>query len=232
MTLLLTACTQNAPPPTTAPSPPQADDSSEPFPPAELRRALRACDAPDSASAVEAEYGVRVDTNGKVTVVKALKSTLPPAMLNCTLARIRDWAFPTSKHGAAFRFTMTFEPSQQRPVEAGKAELKATIKHRTSALQHCYNEALRKDVTQFGKVDYAIVIAVDGSVTSADAEVGPYANLSSALVDCTLAKIEGWRFPMGEAEVEASVSFSVVFSEEGPPEGDRQHGDTGGPAMP
>lgn len=193
---------------------------------------MRACAAPGSASAGEAEYGVRVDPDGKATLVKALKSTLGPAMLNCTLARIRAWAFPTSEDGAAFRFTMAFGQPEQRLAVADTTDIKTTITHRTRALRHCYDEALRKDPTQFGRLDYEIVIAVDGSVSSATAEAEPQANLSSALVDCTLEKIEAWRIPMVDAEIEREVSFSVVFSEEVTPKAHRPEGNAGGPPPP
>ena len=222
MTLLLLACNQDTTPPTVTPTArveasPEA--SPTPFPPAELRRALRACDASGASAVVEAEYGVRVDAAGRVTLVKALKSTLPPALLNCTLARIREWTFPASPDGAAFRFSMRFGEPPQHPAVADKKEIKATIKHRTSALQHCYNASLRQAPGLFGKVEYTLFIAADGHVTSASADVESQANLPTAMIECTLEKIRAWRFPMRGAEAGSSVSFSVVFTGDGTPEG-------------
>jgi len=91
-----------------------------------------------------------------------------------------------------------------------KKAIKATIKHRTSALQHCYNKALRTQPDLSGKMSFAIVINVMGSVTSVVVEEDTLGN--AGVKACTKAKIKGWRFPMNGAEEGADVSFSVVFS--------------------
>jgi hypothetical protein len=91
-----------------------------------------------------------------------------------------------------------------------KKAIKATIKHRTSALQHCYNKALRTQPDLSGKMSYAITINVMGSVTSVVVEEDTLGD--PGVKACTKAKIKGWRFPMNGAEEGADVSFSVVFS--------------------
>ncbi len=91
-----------------------------------------------------------------------------------------------------------------------KRAIKATINHRTSALQHCYNQALRTHPDISGKLSFAIVINVMGSVTSVEIEEDTLGD--AGVKACTKAKIKGWRFPMGDAEEGADVSFSVVFS--------------------
>ena len=91
-----------------------------------------------------------------------------------------------------------------------KVAIKATIKHRTGALQHCYNQALRTQPDLNGKMSFAIVINVMGSVTSVAVEEDTLGN--PGVKACATAKIKGWRFPMNGAEEGADVSFSVVFS--------------------
>ncbi len=84
----------------------------------------------------------------------------------------------------------------------------ATINHRTSGLQYCYNKRSQQDNT--GKMSYAITINVMGSVTSVVVEEDTLGD--PGVKACTKAKIKGWRFPMNGAEEGADVSFSVVFS--------------------
>ena len=88
--------------------------------------------------------------------------------------------------------------------------LRATIKHRTSALQHCYNKALRTQPDLAGKMTYTIFISVMGTVTKVVIEEDSLG--SAAVSSCTQAKIKGWRFPMNGADEGAEVTFSVVFS--------------------
>lgn len=88
--------------------------------------------------------------------------------------------------------------------------LRATIKHRTSALQHCYNKALRTQPDLAGKMTYTIFISVMGTVTKVIIEEDSLG--SGAVASCTQAKIKGWRFPMNGADEGAEVTFSVVFS--------------------
>jgi hypothetical protein len=91
-----------------------------------------------------------------------------------------------------------------------KKAIKATIKHRTSALQHCYNKALRVQPDLSGKMSFAIMISVMGSVTKVVIEEDTVG--SASVSACAKAKIKGWRFPMNGAEEGADVTFSVVFS--------------------
>ncbi|MBX7081427.1 MAG: AgmX/PglI C-terminal domain-containing protein [Nannocystaceae bacterium] len=94
--------------------------------------------------------------------------------------------------------------------DVDKTSIKAAIKHRTSALQHCYNKALRTQPDLAGKMSFAISISVMGTVTKVDVEEDSVG--SPAVATCARAKIQGWRFPMDGAEEGADVTFSVVFS--------------------
>ncbi|MBK8239179.1 MAG: AgmX/PglI C-terminal domain-containing protein [Deltaproteobacteria bacterium] len=94
--------------------------------------------------------------------------------------------------------------------DVDKTSIKAAIKHRTSALQHCYNKALRTQPDLAGKMSFAISISVMGTVTKVDVEEDSVG--SQAVTTCARAKIQGWRFPMDGAEEGADVTFSVVFS--------------------
>jgi len=94
--------------------------------------------------------------------------------------------------------------------DVDKTSIKAAIKHRTSALQHCYNKALRTQPDLAGKMTYTIAISVMGSVTKVEIEEDTVG--SAAVTTCARAKIQGWRFPMDGAEEGAEVTFSVVFS--------------------
>lgn len=88
--------------------------------------------------------------------------------------------------------------------------LRATISRRTSALQHCYNQALRTQPDLTGKMTYTIAVSVMGTVTKVVIEEDTLG--SGSVAACTRAKIKGWRFPMNGAEEGAEVTFSVVFS--------------------
>lgn len=95
--------------------------------------------------------------------------------------------------------------------DADKKAVSATIRNRMSALQSCYDKALRADAGLNGKIGYTITISVMGTVTNVVV-------LSDSLQDegvknCTVAKIKGWRFPTTPgAEASSDVTFSVVFS--------------------
>ncbi len=94
--------------------------------------------------------------------------------------------------------------------DVDKNSIKAAIKHRTSALQHCYNKALRTQPDLAGKMTFTIQISVMGSVTSVSVEEDTVG--APAVAACAKAKIQGWRFPSEGAEESADVTFSVVFS--------------------
>ncbi|MBA3547402.1 MAG: AgmX/PglI C-terminal domain-containing protein [Nannocystis sp.] len=95
--------------------------------------------------------------------------------------------------------------------DADKKAVSATIRNRMSALQSCYDKALRADAGLNGKITYTITISVMGTVTGVQV-------LDDSLQDegvkgCTVAKIKGWRFPTTPgAEASSDVTFSVVFS--------------------
>jgi hypothetical protein len=94
--------------------------------------------------------------------------------------------------------------------DVDKKAVQATIRQRISALQHCYEKALRTEPSIQGKMTYTISISVMGSVTRVDVEEDTVG--SAAVKACTTGKIKGWRFPMQGAEEPADVTFSVVFS--------------------
>jgi hypothetical protein len=94
--------------------------------------------------------------------------------------------------------------------DVDKTSFKAVIKHRTSALQHCYNTALRTQPDLAGKMTFTISVSVMGSVTKVSIEEDTVG--SPSVASCARAKIQGWRFPSEGAEEGADVTFSVVFS--------------------
>lgn len=91
-----------------------------------------------------------------------------------------------------------------------KKAVKATIKHRMSALQHCYEKALRTKPSLKGKMTFTIDINIKGKVTKVKVESDSVGD--STVKSCTTSKIKGWRFPVQGAEESAQVTFSVVFS--------------------
>jgi hypothetical protein len=94
--------------------------------------------------------------------------------------------------------------------DVDKKAVQATISRRMSALQHCYEKALRTQPSLQGKMTYTIEISVMGSVTRVVIEEDTVG--SPAVTACTKGKIKGWRFPTQGAEEPAEVTFSVVFS--------------------
>jgi hypothetical protein len=94
--------------------------------------------------------------------------------------------------------------------DVDKKALSAAIRHRTSALQHCYNQALRSQPDLAGKHTYTIAVSVMGNVTSLSIDDDSLG--SPAVSACAKAKIQGWRFPMEGATESAEVTFTVVYS--------------------
>lgn len=92
--------------------------------------------------------------------------------------------------------------------DVDKKKVRAFINRRTSALQSCYERALRTSPDLSGKMTYTIEISVMGNVTRVAVEEDTLG--SSSVKSCTTAKIRGWRFP--KAEDSAEVTFKVVFS--------------------
>jgi hypothetical protein len=102
-------------------------------------------------------------------------------------------------------------------AKAGKTEIfgdvdqkgvRAYINQRTSALRHCYEQALRTRPDLSGKMTYTISISTMGNVTSVVIDEDTVGDAS--VRTCTQAKIKGWRFPRGEDTAE--VTFPVVFT--------------------
>lgn len=96
--------------------------------------------------------------------------------------------------------------------DVDKRAVQATIRRRMSALQNCYNRALRTNPGLSGKMTYTITISVMGTVTGVKVDEDTVRDPS--VQSCTVAKIKGWRFPTDGAEESAEVTFSVVFSGE------------------
>lgn len=95
--------------------------------------------------------------------------------------------------------------------DADKKAVQATIRNRMSALQSCYDKALRANAGLNGKITYTITISVMGTVTAV--QVLDDSLQDDAVRNCTVAKIKGWRFPTTPgAEASSDVTFSVVFS--------------------
>lgn len=142
--------------------------------------------------------GDGIDLHGQLTQTKGFDTGDGPAMENGVKKRERKIKGRTKASGTS------------AAGGGDKKAIKATIKHRTSALQHCYNKALRTQPDLSGKMSFAIVINVMGSVTSVAIEEDTVGDAS--VKACAKAKIKGWRFPMNGADEGADVSFSVVFS--------------------
>jgi hypothetical protein len=78
-----------------------------------------------------------------------------------------------------------------------------------SALQACYEKALRSRPDLEGKMSFTITINPMGKVTKVSIEHDTVGD--GSVKSCAQAKILGWRFPTEGAEDSAEVSFSVVF---------------------
>jgi hypothetical protein len=95
--------------------------------------------------------------------------------------------------------------------DADKKAVQATIRNRMSALQSCYEKALRANTGLTGKIIYTITISVMGTVTSVIVQDDSLQD--EGVKTCTVNKIKGWRFPTTPgAEASSDVTFSVVFS--------------------
>jgi len=91
-----------------------------------------------------------------------------------------------------------------------KRAIKGVIRRKMSALQNCYNKALRTRPDLAGKISYSITISPMGTVTQVRIEDDTVSDANVA--DCTKKRISGWRFPSDGAEEASEVNFSVVFS--------------------
>jgi len=95
--------------------------------------------------------------------------------------------------------------------DADKKAVQATIRNRMSALQSCYEKALRANIGLTGKITYTITISVMGTVTAVVVQDDSLQD--EGVKTCTVNKIKGWRFPTtAGAEASSDVTFSVVFS--------------------
>ncbi len=142
--------------------------------------------------------GDGIDLHGQLTQTKGFDTGDGPAVDNGVTKRERKIKGRTKAKGTS-------------AVGGGdRNAIKATINHRTSALQHCYQKALRTQPDLSGKISYAINVSVMGSVTKVVIEEDTVGD--AGVSACTKAKIKGWRFPMNGADEGAEVTFSVVFS--------------------
>lgn len=212
--LLLAGCDTADTAPSVQPTATEIEVEPPPGPPAALRRDLRTCERTYPGAVGEVEYGVRVAPAGNVILAKGLRTTVSPALLNCSLQRLRGWTFPPSAEGSAFRFSMLYGSAEEgaSPVGGDKKAVKATIRSEMPALKQCYDATLRENPDATGVVAYAVMVAVTGAVASVNAEPRPSARLPDTFVECTLEKIRGWKFPMDGATEGADVTFTVVFT--------------------
>ncbi len=172
---------------------------------------LRGCTAVDPAAKGAVSYAIVVGPSGRVTHAKAANSTVSAAVLNCSLQRIRGWTFAATTDSTPLSFGVGFGPGGPTLSTGGDNKtLKTTLRHRAPQMQHCYNAALRDDPVLHGRATYTVFVSVTGEVTGVQVE--EHVSLSQAVLDCTVAKIRGWRFPPSGAREGAHVTFSVVFS--------------------
>ncbi len=94
--------------------------------------------------------------------------------------------------------------------DVDKKAVQATIRRRMSALQHCYEKALRTQPNLKGKMSFTITINTMGRVTKVIVEEDSLG--VGTVKGCTKGKIKGWRFPTEGAQDSSEVTFSVVFS--------------------
>lgn len=139
--------------------------------------------------------GDGIDLHGQLTQTKGFDTGDGPALEARTQKRERKIRGRTKASGTR--------------SDGGDAKaIKATIKHRTGALQACYNKALRTQPDLSGKMTFSVVISMMGTVTKVVVDEDSLG--SGSVAACTKAKIKGWRFP--RADEGADVTFSVVFS--------------------
>ncbi|MCA9714850.1 MAG: AgmX/PglI C-terminal domain-containing protein [Myxococcales bacterium] len=94
--------------------------------------------------------------------------------------------------------------------DVDKKVVKAVIRRKMSALNNCYNKALRTRPGISGRIAYSITISVMGTVTRVDIEDDTLGD--PGVAECTKMRIRGWRFPSEGAEEPSDLSFSVVYS--------------------
>lgn len=209
--LLVTACSSQTPvdavPPGATPLAPPPQVSATHV--ADMKR----CEVLGDGTTGVVDYRLAVDASGQVQRVEAAQTPVSAAVINCSVQRARAWSFGATGKPETVTFRVDFDaptPAAAPLPPASKAAMNNEIKHRASDLQHCYNVALRTNPTLAGKVEYRIVVALDGTVPIVEATHDP--SLTRDVIDCTKEKIRGWVFPMEGARESADVRFSVVLS--------------------
>lgn len=205
--LLVGACDKSSGAPAQEPA-----TTGSPAPPRLISAAhiedVKHCEAVGSSKMGSVTYRMVVGTSGRVQSVRAAQSPVSAAVINCSVQRARAWRFAAGNERTELSFSVPYDATSPTPRPTSKnAKLG---KQRTSAIQPCYNEALRTDATIQGALRFAIVIEVSGHVSSV--EVDPDASIPPALVACSVEKVRRWVFPMNGADVGADVSFTVVLS--------------------
>lgn len=209
--LLVGACSKDGPVDSVTP----AAEAAPPAPPPQVLAKhiadVKRCEVVGDGTAGVVDYRMIVSASGRVQSVRVAQSPVSAAVINCSVQRARAWRFAASTERTELSFSVPYDASGSDPAPSSKKAIKGTVKHRTSALQPCFNEGLRVDPTIGGKVRYAMVIAVSGEVRSLKVEESE-GSMPQAVLDCTLIRARSWVFPMNGATEGADVSFSVVFS--------------------
>lgn len=92
-----------------------------------------------------------------------------------------------------------------------REEIREFIRRRMSVLHVCLNEGRRARSDLAGKIAYVVTASATGAVTNVAITLDTLQDES--VKRCTVAAIEGWRFPASPgAEGSTDISFSVVFS--------------------
>ena len=97
------------------------------------------------------------------------------------------------------------EKSPVTVLPVWKEIILAALKPQIPDLQDCYNQALRRLPDIDGRVFYTFIVKVDGTTDRVEAE--PDGTLPQPMIDCTVALIQSWTFPMEGAPRDEDVSF-------------------------
>jgi TonB family protein len=101
----------------------------------------------------------------------------------------------------------TRAPGAQMPAEAVRDAVQSHLKE----VRSCYERELAQHPTLEGKVEVAVTVDVDGSVSSAEAV---RSSLSGRAVgDCLAARVRTWTFPPSKAGQAAQLTLPFTFNE-------------------
>ncbi|GAB4291420.1 MAG: hypothetical protein Kow0090_04920 [Myxococcota bacterium] len=88
-------------------------------------------------------------------------------------------------------------------------QIARVVKSRLSAVQNCYETALKRNPKLQGKIVIAFTIAKDGRVKGADVESSTISDPSVA--SCIISRLRHWRFPAPDGG-EVTASYPFIFS--------------------